>query len=63
MLKRPNLKIAVRASVTKILFKQEDGKTRAVGVEFSKAEGAPRYRAYAEKEVILACVAIDLFLT
>jgi choline dehydrogenase len=56
VLKRPNLKIAVNASVAKILFKQRDGKTRAVGAEFASTENGPRYRVYARKEVVLACV-------
>lgn len=56
VLKRPNLKISIKTSVTRILFEQESGKTRAVGVEFANAQDKPRYRAYAAKEVILACV-------
>ncbi|KII85123.1 hypothetical protein PLICRDRAFT_57055 [Plicaturopsis crispa FD-325 SS-3] len=59
VLARPNLKIATHAQVTRVLFeKSADGETRAVGVEFSAAEDAPRYRARAKKEVILAGGAI-----
>jgi choline dehydrogenase len=52
---RPNLTVAIHATVTQILFEiQPTGKRRAVGVEFAKAEDGPRYQAKAKKEVILS---------
>ena len=52
---RPNLTVAIHATVTQILFEsQPTGKPRAVGVEFAKTEDGPRYQAKAKKEVILS---------
>jgi choline dehydrogenase len=52
---RPNLTVAIHATVTQLLFeKQSTGKPRAIGVEFSKTEDGPRYQAKAKKEVILS---------
>jgi choline dehydrogenase len=56
VLERPNLKVAIHAQVTQILFEKVDGKLRAVGVEFANAKNGPRFRARARKQVILACV-------
>ncbi|KAG6893598.1 hypothetical protein C0992_009348, partial [Termitomyces sp. T32_za158] len=45
--------------VTRILFDTEAGDApRAIGVEFAKSKSSPRYRAYAQKEVILSAGAI-----
>ena len=54
VLNRPNLTIATHSQVTKILFDTKDGKTRAVGVEFTRSKTAPRFRVRAKKEVILS---------
>ena len=55
VLVRPNLTVAIHATVTQILFeRQPTGKLRAVGVEFAKTEDGPRYQAKAKKEVILS---------
>ena len=55
VLGRPNLTVAIHATVTQILFEsQRTGKLRAVGVEFAKTEDGPRYQAKAKKEVILS---------
>ena len=52
---RPNLVVAIHATVTQILFEsQPTGKPRAIGVEFAKTEYGPRYQAKAKKEVILS---------
>jgi choline dehydrogenase len=52
---RPNLTVAIHATVTRILFEnQPTGKPRAVGVEFAKTEDGPRYQVKTKKEVILS---------
>ncbi|KAG6831529.1 hypothetical protein H0H93_013736, partial [Arthromyces matolae] len=54
VLSRPNLLVALHAQVTRILFDPHaEGGPRAIGVEFSKTQEGPRYRAHARKEVIL----------
>jgi choline dehydrogenase len=54
VLARPNLKVAIHAQVTRVIFETADGVTRAVGVEFAKSRKGPRYRVRARKEVILS---------
>lgn len=55
VLRRPNLNVAIHAHVTRILFEtSEDGEVRATGVEFTREEKGPRYRAKATREVILS---------
>lgn len=54
VLKRPNLKIAIHAQVTRILFEKQGGEIRAVGVEFAKSQKGPRFRARANKEVVIS---------
>jgi len=54
VLSRPNLKVAVNAHVTRILFEQMNGTTKAVGVEFANTEQGPRFRANARKEVVVS---------
>ncbi|KAF7323789.1 hypothetical protein MKEN_00600000 [Mycena kentingensis (nom. inval.)] len=54
VLRRPNLTVAINASVTKVLF---NGK-RAVGVEFANGPATPRYTVRARKEIIVAGGAI-----
>ncbi|PFH52938.1 GMC oxidoreductase [Amanita thiersii Skay4041] len=51
-------KVAVRASVTRVIFENVDGKPRAIGVEFTRSKNGPRYEARAKKDVILAAGAI-----
>ncbi|KAJ7745693.1 hypothetical protein B0H16DRAFT_1557877 [Mycena metata] len=58
VLARPNLKVAIHALVTRVIFEQVNGATRAVGVEFAKSADGPRYRARARKEVVLSGGAI-----
>ncbi|KAJ7649976.1 hypothetical protein FB45DRAFT_6397 [Roridomyces roridus] len=57
VLARPNLKVAINAQVTRILFEQSDGALRAVGVAFAQKADGPRYQARA-KEVVLSAGAI-----
>lgn len=54
VLARSNLKVAVKASVTRIIFEKNGSTTRAVGVEFTKSKDGPKYQARAKKEVILS---------
>ncbi|KZV65546.1 GMC oxidoreductase [Peniophora sp. CONT] len=60
VLGRPNLTVAVGASVTKILFDAAQGgqEPRAVGVEFCTSSDSPRFRVRARKEVVLSAGAI-----
>ncbi|CAK5268208.1 unnamed protein product [Mycena citricolor] len=58
VLRRPNLKVAIHATATKIIFEQVNGSPRAVGVEFASSSTGLRYRARAKKEVVLSGGAI-----
>ncbi|KAJ6532077.1 hypothetical protein B0H19DRAFT_466960 [Mycena capillaripes] len=58
VLARPNLKVAIHAQATRVIFEQVNGATRAVGVEFANSANGPRYSARARKEVILSGGAI-----
>ena len=53
VLRRPNLKVIISATVTKVIFDETGGQPRAVGVEFTPSRDGPRFTARAEKEVIL----------
>lgn len=46
--------VATGASVTRILFENEQDMPRAVGVEFAAGEQGPRFRVKARKEVVLS---------
>lgn len=50
---RPNLKIVLKATVTKILVEQKEGNTRAVGVQFVDNENGAKHTALARAEVVL----------
>ncbi|KAF8882588.1 hypothetical protein BD779DRAFT_923170 [Infundibulicybe gibba] len=54
VLARPNLKVAICAQVTQILFEKVGDTIRATGVEFSGTQNGPRYRARAKSEIIVA---------
>lgn len=59
VLARPNLTVAIHATVIRLLFEQtsstEAGKEpRVVGVEFASSKDGPRYKAFARKEVIMS---------
>ncbi|KAJ7364387.1 hypothetical protein DFH08DRAFT_272685 [Mycena albidolilacea] len=58
VLARPNLKVAIHTQVTRIIFDQVNGATRAVGVEFANSPGGPRFKARARKEVVVSAGAI-----
>lgn len=58
VLARPNLKVAIHATVTKIIFEKNGGETRAVAVEFAKNKNGPVYRARARQEIIVCGGAI-----
>jgi len=56
VLKRPNLKVVVRARAHKVLFETISGKPKAIGVEFTsegKTDGRT-YRVRAKQEVIVS---------
>ncbi|KAF8150870.1 choline dehydrogenase [Crassisporium funariophilum] len=61
VLSRPNLTVAIGATVTRILFEtsKSSSKPRAVGVEFANTENGPRFQANAKKEVILSTGAVQ----
>lgn len=53
VLKRPNLTVAVSTVVERVLFDESGSEPRAVGVEVSKSQVAPKYRIKANREVII----------
>ncbi|PPQ83095.1 hypothetical protein CVT25_003799 [Psilocybe cyanescens] len=59
VLARPNLVVAINATVTRILFKRDVESTVATGVEFSNSEDGPRFQASAKKEVIISAGAVQ----
>lgn len=53
--RRPNLKIAVGQTVTKIFFDKTGSKPRAIGIEMAAGKHRPvRYRVRAKREVIVS---------
>lgn len=58
VLRRPNLKVAIHATTTKVLLESVNGDTRAVGVEFAQSEHGTRFVARARKEVVLSAGAV-----
>ncbi|CAL1702481.1 unnamed protein product [Somion occarium] len=54
VLSRSNLTVAVNTYVEKILFSEEKGSPRAVGVQVASSASGPKYRVAATREVILA---------
>ncbi|KAG7089330.1 hypothetical protein E1B28_011026 [Marasmius oreades] len=58
VLARPNLKVAVNATATRILFENVDGEIRAVGVEYASSALGTRYCSRARREVILSAGAV-----
>jgi choline dehydrogenase len=53
VLQRPNLKVIISATVTKVIFDKTGDQPRATGVEFTSSRDGPKFRAEARKEVIL----------
>ncbi|KZV65224.1 GMC oxidoreductase [Peniophora sp. CONT] len=59
VLARPNLSVAVNAHVEKVLFKEEGGEPRVIGVQLSPSSSpGNKYRVRAKREVILSAGAI-----
>ncbi|KIY69094.1 GMC oxidoreductase [Cylindrobasidium torrendii FP15055 ss-10] len=59
VLARPNLTVAIKANVTKIVLQElPNGEKRATSVEFSNGPNMPVYRANAAKEVVVCAGAI-----
>ncbi|KAI0833647.1 GMC oxidoreductase [Trametes gibbosa] len=57
VLRRPNLKIMTHAHVTRVLFDTSGAAPRAIGAEFTSANGET-FRVKARKEVIMAAGAV-----
>lgn len=53
VLARPNLKVAIYARATRVLFDDTTGTPRAVGVEFMDKSGM-KFVAKARKEVVMS---------
>ena len=53
VLSRPNLKVAIRAHVTRILFDRSEGTPRASGVVFVN-DAREKFTVQARKEVIVS---------
>jgi len=54
VLKRPNLKVAIFSTVTRVLFETTRDVKKAVGVEFARKRDGPKYCVRVKKEVVLA---------
>lgn len=54
VLSRPNLNVAINATVTRILFQRDVEATVATGVEFTASDNGPLLQANAKKEVIIS---------
>ena len=50
---RPNLTVAIEATVTRILFDTSGEAPRADGVEFARTKDGPKYRVGVRNEVVL----------
>lgn len=53
VLARKNLTVATNATVTRIIFEEVKGETRAIGVEFAREKGGRKYRAKAKRDVVV----------
>ena len=58
VLSRPNLTVAIKTTVEKILFDESGAEPRAIGVEMSKSPKSPKYCVRAIREVILSAGAV-----
>lgn len=58
VLKRKNLTVVTQATATRVIFDTTSlgsvSEPRAIGVEFAKTEGGPRFKAVAKRDVILS---------
>lgn len=59
VLARPNLKVVVNATVTKILTERVGTEVKAVGVEFAHQQDGPRFRVRSKREVIVSAGAVN----
>ncbi|KAH9481749.1 Dehydrogenase str4 [Psilocybe cubensis] len=59
VLARPNLVVAINATVTRVLFERDVESTVASGVEFANSEDGPRFQARAKKQVIISAGAVQ----
>lgn len=57
VLARPNLKVVVHATVTRVITERVGGEIKALGVEFAQAQGSPRFRVRAKRDVVVSYVA------
>ncbi|KAF4614077.1 hypothetical protein D9613_007925 [Agrocybe pediades] len=58
VLARPNLKVVLHATVTKILTEKVGDELRTTGVEFAKSKGGRRYKMKSKRDVIVAAGAV-----
>lgn len=56
VLARPNLKVAINSTVTRIIWQEVGGQHRAAGVEFARTMDGPRYLALAKRDVVISYV-------
>lgn len=54
VLARPNLKVVLHASVTKIITEKVGEEIKATGVEFAKNKSGPRFTVRSKRDIILA---------
>jgi len=54
VLARPNLKVILKAQVTKIITEKVGDELRTTGVEFAQQKDGPRFQIRCKREVILA---------
>lgn len=53
VLARPNLTVAIEATVTRVVFDTSGEFPRASAVEFTRTKDGPRYMAGARREVVI----------
>lgn len=63
VLARPNLKVVLHATVTRIITKKVGNEVQATGVEFAKSKNGPRFTAHSKREIIVAYVIFLLLIS
>jgi len=63
VLARPNLKVVLHATVTRIVTKKVGNEVQATGVEFAKSKNGPRFTAHSKSEIIVAYVIFLLLIS
>ncbi|KDR78822.1 hypothetical protein GALMADRAFT_244405 [Galerina marginata CBS 339.88] len=58
VLARPNLKVVIQVSVTKIITEKVGDSLKATGVEFARDKKGPRFRARSKRDVIVSAGAV-----